>query len=199
MTNEIFDSETDTYVLLDTGNVWGVMPFDLMPRTAGHIKSGVHYDNLPNICDRKPSSRRFLGSFLKSFIRNLTFVFASGMVFTDGAGHARAQSTPEQTEASVTYLGGGASALVYWVDRADGRHVVTTVDTALADAGGSGEDKHAIVRFTTILLPGQAQSVSVPTPGTVEPQELRISYVDDRIYLALVSLAPAIAETAHAK
>ena len=131
-----------------------------------------------------------------SFNRNLAFAFAAGVVLATSAGGAWAQNALQQTEASVTDLGGGASALTYWVDRADGRHVVTTIDTVVSDATGRGEDRHAIVRFAAILLPGQTQTVSVPTLDKTQPHELRISRTDDRIDLSLVSSVPDIAQPA---
>jgi hypothetical protein len=134
-----------------------------------------------------------------SFNRSLAFAFAPSVVLATSAGGAWAQNALQQTEASVTDLGGGASALTYWVDRADGRHVVTTVDTVLSDATGRGEVRHAIVRFAAILLPGQTQTVSVPTPDKTQPHELRISRSGDRIDLSLVSSAPDIAQTAGIK
>ena len=134
-----------------------------------------------------------------SFNRSLAFAFASSVVLATSAGGAWAQNALQQTEASVTDLGGGASALTYWVDRADGRHVVTTVDTVLSAATGQGEDRHAIVRFAAILLPGQTQTVSVPTADKTQPHELRISRSGDRIDLSLVSSAPDIAQTAGIK
>jgi hypothetical protein len=132
-----------------------------------------------------------------SFNRSLAFAFASGMVLAASAGGAWAQNALQKTAASVTDLGGGASALTYWVDRADGRHVVTTVDTILSDATGQGEDRHSIVRFAAILLPGQTQTVSVPTSDQSQSHELRITRSGDRIDLSLVYPATDIAATSR--
>lgn len=54
--------------------------------------------------------------------------------------------------AVTSELSGNAAAITYWVSKSDGWHVVTTVDTVT----GNGEaGKHAIVRFSSVLLPGQ--------------------------------------------
>ena len=60
----------------------------------------------------------------------------------------------------TTALSGNASAVTYWVSEPDGWHVVTTVDTV---TGQFDEAKdHAVVRFSSVLLPGQSQLISVP-------------------------------------
>ena len=57
-------------------------------------------------------------------------------------------------------LGTNAAAITYWVSRSDGWHVVTTVDTVIEQNGDA--EKHAVVRFSSVLLPGQSQLISVP-------------------------------------
>jgi hypothetical protein len=86
--------------------------------------------------------------------------------------------------AVTTELGGNAAAVTYWVSKSDGWHVVTTVDT-VTDRNGSA-DKHAIVRFTSVLLPGQSQLVSVPSAIGERQQVLRIRRLGDRIEVARV-------------
>ena len=86
--------------------------------------------------------------------------------------------------AVTTELSGNAAAITYWVSKSDGWHVVTTVDTV---TGGNGEaGKHAIVRFASVLLPGQAQLVSVPSAIGERQQLLRIRRLGDRIEVARV-------------
>jgi hypothetical protein len=86
--------------------------------------------------------------------------------------------------AVTTELGGNASAVTYWVNKSDGWHVVTTVDTVI---GRSGEaDKHAIVRFSSVLLPGQSQLVSVPFAIGERQQVLRIRRLGDQVEVARV-------------
>jgi hypothetical protein len=85
--------------------------------------------------------------------------------------------------AVTTELSGNAAAITYWVSKSDGWHVVTTVDTAT----GNGEaGKHAIVRFSSVLLPGQSQLVSVPSAIGERQQVLRIRRLGDRIEVARV-------------
>jgi hypothetical protein len=89
--------------------------------------------------------------------------------------------------AVTTELSGNAWAVTYWVDKPDGWHVVTTVDT-VTDRNGEPE-KHAIVRFSSVLLPGQTQLVSVPSAIGERAQVLRIRRLGDRIEVARVGSA----------
>ena len=71
-------------------------------------------------------------------------------------------------QAVVTELSTNASSVTYWV----GWHVVTTVDTVI---GGRGDAKHhAVVRFSSVLLPGQSQLISVPFANGEQQQVLQI-------------------------
>jgi hypothetical protein len=90
---------------------------------------------------------------------------------------------PER-QAVVTELGTGTSIITYWVSQSDGWHVVTTVDVVF-DPDGNAE-KHAVVRFSAVLLPGQSQLISVPV-AIGEPQKvLRIRRIGDRIEVARI-------------
>src|SRR5258708_17513916 len=71
----------------------------------------------------------------------------------------------------VTELGADASAITYWVSESDGWHVVTTVDTVIGRDGDA--EKHAVVRFSSALLPGQSQLISVPFAQGEQHQALR--------------------------
>ena len=84
----------------------------------------------------------------------------------------------------TTELGANAAAITYWVSRSDGWHVVTTVDTVI-EQNGDGE-KHAVVRFSSVLLPGQSQSISVPFAVGEQQQVLRIRRLGDQIEVARV-------------
>src|SRR5262245_5352273 len=87
-------------------------------------------------------------------------------------------------EAVVTELGANTSAITYWVSRSDGWHVVTTVGAVTGEAGEA--QRHGVVRFASVLLPGQSQLISVPAAiGEPQPQ-LRISRRGDRIEVARV-------------
>ena len=87
-------------------------------------------------------------------------------------------------QAVVTGLGENISAITYWVSKPDGWHVVTTVDVAFDP--DSNAERHAIVRFSAVLLPGQSQQVSVPVAIGEQPQVLRIRRLGDRIEVARV-------------
>src|SRR5882757_2074578 len=87
-------------------------------------------------------------------------------------------------QAVTTELGGNASAITYWVSRSDGWHVVTTVDTVIGRDGDA--EKHAVVRFSSVLQPGQAQLISVPFAIGERQQTLRIRRLGDQIEVARV-------------
>jgi hypothetical protein len=84
----------------------------------------------------------------------------------------------------TTELGANASAITYWVSGADGWHVVTTVDTVIEQNGDA--EKHAVVRFSSVLLPGQAQLISVPLAIGERQQVLRIRRLGDHVDVARV-------------
>jgi hypothetical protein len=93
-------------------------------------------------------------------------------------------SAVREGHAVTTELDGNAAAVTYWVSRPDGWHVVTTVDTVIDRNGDAG--KHAIVRFSSVLLPGQSQLVSVPSAIGERQQILRIRRLGDQIEVARV-------------
>lgn len=97
----------------------------------------------------------------------------------DQAGNA-----VREGHAVTTELSENASAVTYWVNKSDGRHVVTTVDTVTGRNGDA--EKHAVVRFSSVLLPGQTQLVSVPSAIGERAQVLRIRRLGDGIEVARV-------------
>ena len=86
--------------------------------------------------------------------------------------------------AAVTDLGKDASAITYWVREVDGWHVVTTVD--LVFDRDSATERHAIVRFSAVLQPGQTQQISIPVAIGRPAEVLRIRRLGDRIEAARV-------------
>jgi hypothetical protein len=93
-------------------------------------------------------------------------------------------NTVREGHAVTTELSGNVAAVTYWVSKSDGWHVVTTVYTV---TGGNGEaEKHAIVRFSSVLLPGQSQLVSVPFAIGERQQILRIRRLGGEIEVARV-------------
>jgi hypothetical protein len=89
-----------------------------------------------------------------------------------------------QRQAVTTELGPNASAITYWVSEPDGWQVVTTVDTVIGQNGDA--EKHAVVRFSSVLLPGQSQLISVPFAIGERQPVLRIRRLGDRIEVAQV-------------
>jgi hypothetical protein len=98
-------------------------------------------------------------------------------------------SAVREAQPVVTELGASASALTYWVSEPDGWHVVTTVDTV--SGRDSDAETHAVVRFSSVLLPSQSQLISVPCAAGEQQQVLRIRRLDDRIEVARVP-APSV-------
>jgi hypothetical protein len=90
-------------------------------------------------------------------------------------------------EGVITKLGTHASAVTYWVNEPRGWRVVTTVDTAAS--GTADSDNHAIIRFSSSLLPGQSQLISVPA-ALGQPQPiLRIRRLPDGLEVVPLSAA----------
>jgi hypothetical protein len=87
-------------------------------------------------------------------------------------------------QAVTTELGANASAITYWVSEPDGWHVVTTVDAMIEQYGDA--EKHAVVRFSSVLLPGQSQLISVPLAIGQRQQVLRIRRLGDQVEVARV-------------
>jgi hypothetical protein len=67
--------------------------------------------------------------------------------------------------------------LTYWVDGPDGWDVVTTVDPL---AGSEDDiDGRSVIRFSSRLLPGQSQTISVPAAVGAEQPSLVIRRIAD--------------------
>ncbi|HZT20309.1 MAG TPA: hypothetical protein VFA23_12965 [Dongiaceae bacterium] len=97
---------------------------------------------------------------------------------------AEPDSLLPEGQAMVTDLGTNASVVTYWVSQSDGWHVVTTVDIVFGP--DSDAEKHAIVRFSAVLLPGQSQVISVPVAIGEQQKVLRIRRIGDRIEVVRV-------------
>jgi len=110
----------------------------------------------------------------------LVVVFAAATPYVVDA--AQLNDAVGEGEAVVTELSANASATTYWVSEPDGWHVVTTVDTAIRQDGDA--EKHSVVRFSSVLLPGQSQLISVPFAIGERQQVLRIRRLGDRIKVA---------------
>jgi hypothetical protein len=92
---------------------------------------------------------------------------------------AQLTTTVREGQGVTTELSGNASAITYWVNEADGWHVVTTVDTVTGQNGDTEE--HTVVRFASVLLSGQSQLISVPFAVGQRQQVLRIRRLGDQI------------------
>ena len=103
---------------------------------------------------------------------------------TTGAASALAEE-PDQGAAVVTPLGAGSSAVTYWVDRPEGYRVVTTVDTRASDEA----DRHAVVRTSVVLRPGQTQTISLPGPLGSGSSGLEVRRLGDRVEVRAIEPA----------
>lgn len=123
----------------------------------------------------------------------MSFIKTSGLALAASLALSTIVDATEQSKlvlaatAESTDLGGGAKALTYWVDGADGRHVVTTVDTIIPDGSDTDTGRHVIVRFSGTLLPGQTQVVSVPGGVGTGPRELQIHSAGEKIEITHVA------------
>jgi hypothetical protein len=127
----------------------------------------------------------------------LGFAFAVALVGGSVAGIANAtetRGTLPQGAAITTDLGGNASAVTYWVSNAGGWEVVTTVDSVVSDETAPDQTRHAIVRFSSLIQPGQSQVISVPGPVGSRPQALRIRRLGDRIEVAPIAISASPSE-----
>jgi hypothetical protein len=111
----------------------------------------------------------------------LVAVFATANPELRAAQSARAV---REGQGVTTELSANTAATTYWVSRSDGRHVVTTVDTVIEQNGDA--EKHAVVRFASVLLPGQSQLISVPFAIGERQQVLRIRRLGDQVEVARV-------------
>jgi len=91
-------------------------------------------------------------------------------------------------------LNPNTSAITYWVSEPDGWHVVTTIDTVIAQHATA--EKHAVVRFEAVLLPGQSQVISVPFPIGEQQRVMRIRRSGDELQ---VLCAPDLREASDTK
>jgi hypothetical protein len=104
----------------------------------------------------------------------LAAALVTANLVTASASAAEPHGAVPQLAAVTTDLGNNATALTYWVDQADGFHVVTTIDTGVDGTAALAEDRHAVVRFSAPILPGQSQVISVPGSAGPQAQALRI-------------------------
>jgi hypothetical protein len=123
---------------------------------------------------------------MTNFIKaaGLAGILVAALATIPGVKADQSGNALREGHAVTTELGRNASAVTYWVSKSDGWHVVTTVDTVIGWNGDA--EKHAIVRFSAVLLPGQSQLVSVPFAIGERAQVLRIHRLGDRIEVVRV-------------
>jgi hypothetical protein len=121
---------------------------------------------------------------MTNFIKaaGLAGILVAVLATAPGLKADQSSNAVREGQAVTTELGGNASAVTYWVSESDGWHVVTTVDTVIDRDGDAG--KHAVVRFASVLLPGQSQLISVPFAIGERQRILRIRRLGDRIEVA---------------
>lgn len=106
--------------------------------------------------------------------------FALAALLATGSAHAAGTRQALPQAASITTdLGNNATAETYWVDEADGIHVVTTIGTVDGDTAPAPE-QHSVARFSALILPGQSQLISVPGSIGTQAQALRIRRLSNR-------------------
>jgi hypothetical protein len=96
-----------------------------------------------------------------------------------GASPVLAQELKEG-QSAVTQLAPNASAVTYFVDRADGYHLFVTVKTD-HDAGADALHQPPVVRFTSRIVPGQTINVSVPDASGPADTVMEITRRADRV------------------
>src|SRR5215813_12474584 len=76
-----------------------------------------------------------------------------------------------------TRLGEHFSALVYYIDKPDGFHVVVTTQQGI-------REKAAVARFETVLAAGQSAAVSIPRPAGEVPDQIVLSNAGNHLHIA---------------
>jgi hypothetical protein len=77
----------------------------------------------------------------------------------------------------LSKLGERFSALVYYIDKPDGFHVVVTTQQG-------ARDKAAVERFETVLAAGQSAAVSVPRAAGEAPARIVLSNAGSCLHIA---------------
>ena len=112
-------------------------------------------------------------------------ILIAALAAAGSSSRATQSNTAPEGHAVITQLSPDISAISYWVSTPDGWDVVTTVDTV--SGRDSDAERHAIVRFSATLSPGQEQVISVPAAVGEPQQALRIRRNEDGIEVARVT------------
>jgi len=76
-----------------------------------------------------------------------------------------------------TKLGERFSALVYYIDKPDGFHVVVTTQQGM-------REKPSIARLETVLAAGQSAAVSIPRAAGEAPEQIVLSNAGGHLHIA---------------
>jgi hypothetical protein len=167
----------------------GLLPRHFIESCFGHIPISLNYfynesDHVSMKLGMSPAGRMEI--VMKS-LKTAGIVGLLAVSFALAAPQTKASTEPVRERQGVTTaLSGNASAVTYWVNEPDGWHVVTTVDTVTSQFDGSRD--HAVVRFSSVLQPGQSQLISVPLAIGEQQRALRIHRLNDQIEVEFVPI-----------
>jgi hypothetical protein len=80
------------------------------------------------------------------------------------ANAAESRSALPQRASVTTDLGNNGCAFSYWIDEAMPFTSSPRSTRSLASTPSPEHGRHAVVRFSALILPGQSQVISVPGP-----------------------------------
>src|SRR5215469_15152126 len=116
---------------------------------------------------------------MRSIVKTTAFAGILVAALATVAHAAEPNAAVPERQPVVTALSATTSAMTFWVIESDGWRVVTIVDMVILP--NSDTEQHAVVRFSSVLLPGQSQLNSVPLALCERQQVLRISRIEDQI------------------
>ena len=116
---------------------------------------------------------------MRSFLKATGFAGILVAALTTVAPAAESDVAVRERQPVMTKLSATTSAMTFWVIESDGWRVVTIVDMVILP--DSDAEQHAVVRFSSVLLPGQSQLISVPLALGERQQVLRISRMENQI------------------
>ena len=97
--------------------------------------------------------------------------------------------TIQGTDAAVTHLADGVGAFTYWLNGAGGE-VVTLVRSSNGSADAGAKDRDFVVRFSTVLAPGQTQTIAIPGIDWANPPTIRIRRLGETIEVTSSNTVP---------
>lgn len=88
--------------------------------------------------------------------------------------------TIQGTDAAVTHLPHGVGAFTYWLNGAGGE-VITFVHASNGSTDAGAKDRDFVVRFSTVLAPGQTQTIAIPGIDWANPPTIHIRRLGETI------------------